>query len=786
MNIDSIIAQLDKLFDEGKMDRIEPFLTENYTHALDEKEYGCALSILNELIGYYREMTMKQKAKETADKILDLLEKAGLLRTIEAGTSYVNIANAYRFLGLYEESENYYQKAESIYKELLDEDDMRMAGLYNNLSNLYSTVDNFALAAESLEKAKSIVEKHEECKIQLATTYTNLGQAYIGLGEYDMAKKALEKSEQLFDAFASSSEWTNMDSHYCGLANAFGTLYSVTNDYNKAIEYYEKALLNIYDTVGITDNYRLIYDNLMAAREKAGKEKFSSMLDLCEAYYEEYGKPMLKKCFPEYLDKIAVGLAGEGSECFGYEDEISFDHDCGPGFSMWVTKETFDKIGDRLNDEYSRLPRIYAGRVRNATDYGKARKGVCIIEDFFERILGTAKLPESESDWLDLDEAALACATNGRVFVDKEGVFSEKRNHLLRYYPEKLWYRKLAQSLTVCAQTGQYNYGRMMARGEFVTARIILDSYVKELILLTFLINKKYCPYYKWMHKAMKELAVLPELAYIIEAIYDMPAQRQAWEGISYSSEPNSNDMIAATIEIVAKLIVNQLNEMGLSKSREPYLEVQGKEVIKYMERNEVIEKIVEAEWKAFDITRNEGGRASCQNDWRTFSIMRKSQYMTWPDEMLDTYLKYFTQCFETGRNLITEKYGRMMESTAKDKYEKIKEAFVPLGEERIALQNMITSIQVSWMEEFANEYPLLAGNARSIHTEEDNENNTSYETYLRGELGTYSEELIGMYGRFVLGLAQSGENLAYMTMNNTVRLYGYSSLDEAENALRK
>ncbi|MBQ8904687.1 MAG: DUF4125 family protein, partial [Oscillospiraceae bacterium] len=43
-------------------------------------------------------------------------------------------------------------------------------------------------------------------------------------------------------------------------------------------------------------------------------------------------------------------------------------------------------------------------------------------------------------------------------------------------------------------------------------------------------------------------------------------------------------------------------------------------------------------------------------------------------------------------------------------------------------------------MEEFAKEFPKIAGTARSIHTEEDNEYNTSYETYLRGELGTYSE----------------------------------------------
>ena len=102
------------------------------------------------------------------------------------------------------------------------------------------------------------------------------------------------------------------------------------------------------------------------------------------------------------------------------------------------------------------------------------------------------------------------------------------------------------------------------------------------------------------------------------------------------------------------------------------------------MKKQELVEKIVKAEWEAFDKVQNEGGRASCQNDWNTFSIMRKSQYMTWPEELLAMFLEYFTACYEQGRNLITEKYGRMEESTAPEAYAKIKDAFPALSEERI------------------------------------------------------------------------------------------------------
>ena len=202
------------------------------------------------------------------------------------------------------------------------------------------------------------------------------------------------------------------------------------------------------------------------------------------------------------------------------------------------------------------------------------------------------------------------------------------------------------------------------------------------------------------------------------------------------------------------------------------------------MKKQELVDKIVKVEWEAFDKVQNEGGRASCQNDWNTFSIMRKSQYMTWPEKLLAMFLEYFTACYEQGRNLITEKYGRMEESTAPEAYAKIKDAFPALSEERIALQEGIIAIQVSWMEEFAAKYPNMAGNARSIHTSEDNYGNTSYETYLRGEISTYSEALIFAYGQFIAKLAQEGKNLAYETMNCTAKLYGYRDVDEAERKL--
>ena len=87
-------------------------------------------------------------------------------------------------------------------------------------------------------------------------------------------------------------------------------------------------------------------------------------------------------------------------------------------------------------------------------------------------------------------------------------------------------------------------------------------------------------------------------------------------------------------------------------------------------------------------------------------------------------------------------------------------------------------------MEDFAKQYPKAAGNARTIHTSEDTMFDTSYETYLRGEISTYSDETLDLYGRFIADLCREGKNLAKMTMENTAILYGYQSLEELETKL--
>ena len=133
------------------------------------------------------------------------------------------------------------------------------------------------------------------------------------------------------------------------------------------------------------------------------------------------------------------------------------------------------------------------------------------------------------------------------------------------------------------------------------------------------------------------------------------------------------------------------------------------------------------------------------------------------------------------GWNLITEKYARMMASTSPEEYEAIKQYLQPLSNQRLAIQEQLISIQVGWMEVFASKYPKLAGNARVIHSSSDQKDDTSYETYLRGEMSTYSENTFVMYARFIVDCLQNDIDLVEKIMTNTAHLYDFESLEKAE-----
>ncbi len=777
MDINQILQQLDELFARHQVEQVEHFLLEKIENARELGDTSSLITLLNELIGHYREMGEGEKSIICCRQVLELMEAAGLKGTVAYATTLLNVANACRAAGLLRESMIYYQEVRSIYEKSLEPLDFRYASLYNNMSLLFQEMGDFESACDCLERALSIASRYENARIEVAVTYTNLAASQLKLGR---SQEAIDNLKKAFSIFEMDED---KDYHYSGALSAMGEAQYMAGNLEESARYYKLALLEIERNMGRNKAYEITLQNLNAVTEKlrdlpAAGKRFSKGMDLCQAFYEEYGVPMIREKFPQYEHVIAAGLVGEGSECFGFDDEVSRDHDFGPGFCLWLTDQVYDEIGEQLQEAYDKLPSTYMGITRFTTAKAQKRVGVFRIGDFYEGLIGLRDVPATQNQWLFLEDYRLATAVNGRVFRDDLGEFTRIRYGILHYYPEEVRLKKIARQAALMAQSGQYNYSRMFGRGEKVTAVIALSEFMKHTMSMVYLLNRTYAPFYKWMHRGMRDLPILPEIGDILNALVDFPS---------------GDERIPQTIEIIVALIIAEMKKQGLTSGEDNYLDHHTDQILGRIPQKEshdisfkdaLINELVALEWEAFDQVDNEGGRADCQDDWNTFSLMRKSQYMTWNTDMLRSYISDFRRAKDKGWNLITEKYGRMMESTAPLQYAKLKDSLPVLPDVKKEIIEEIVKIQVDWMEEFSSKYPKAAGNARSIHTSEDNLYNTSYETYLRGELSTYSDETLDLYGRFIAQLCRENKNLAEMTMKNTALLYGYSSLEDLESKL--
>ncbi len=246
-------------------------------------------------------------------------------------------------------------------------------------------------------------------------------------------------------------------------------------------------------------------------------------LELSKQFYLTYGKDMIETQFPALAPRIAVGLAGEGSECLGFDDEISTDHDFEPAFCLWLTQEDEQQYGAELARAYRKLPKEFAGAHRQlTTPVGGSRHGVMSIGAFYRRFLGAGNAPDSHERWLYTPSASLRCACNGEVFCDELGEFSKVRQQLLQGYPEDIRRKKLAAHAVMMAQAGLYNYPRCLKRGENGAAQLAVFEFVKHAVSTIYLLNGVYEPFYKWAYRGLRELMVLSSLEQSLTALTEL------------------------------------------------------------------------------------------------------------------------------------------------------------------------------------------------------------------------------------------------------------------------
>ena len=195
------------------------------------------------------------------------------------------------------------------------------------------------------------------------------------------------------------------------------------------------------------------------------------------------------------------------------------------------------------------------------------------------------------------------------------------------------------------------------------------------------------------------------------------------------------------------------------------------------MEKEKIIEKILEKEWKYFSNLNNIGGRADCQDNREDFIIMRKSQWETFNEETLLSYL----EDLNSKNNPLFQKYAQMMKYNSPEEYEKIKDILEKASEEKTDLINKIMFIYMEWEKEFFERYPIFSSMGRPLYSSEDDNIETSIETYLRGELLSYSEKTLKLYLNYVIDNKEKNINLAIKNMDNLARMQGFNDSNDVE-----
>jgi len=283
--------------------------------------------------------------------------------------------------------------------------------------------------------------------------------------------------------------------------------------------------------------------------------------ELAYQFYLQYGAPMLEAQFGTLAERVAVGLVGHGSECFGYDDDTSLDHDFSGGFCMWLTQEDYALYGQALQNAYLHLPAEFEGvRLRATSMDRQAYRGVASIADFYRPYVGDELPPTGLERWLSIAPTYLAEATNGVVWRDDLGEFSRIR-HALGHYPTDVRLKKLAAHLLFAAQSGQYNYARCIMHGEEGAAVLALHQFVEHILQAVYLAADRYAPYYKWIMRALDDFDLGRRVKGNVTALLTAP----------HTAATLGEDM--AMVDDVCKQVADELRRLELSAAPNDYLE---------------------------------------------------------------------------------------------------------------------------------------------------------------------------------------------------------------------
>lgn len=722
----------DKLLKENKINDARNLLEDSLEHAIKNNNTALIIQILNEAIGFYRDLSEFDTSVKYANALLNLIKKMKLDYKDEA-TCLINIANAFRAGGLLEASAEIFKEAKSLF-DLNINDSNLLAALYNNWALLYEEKNEIKEAISLLKQALLLVND----EIKIASTHVNLGMCYLKLNELALAECGIEISKTIF-------EKNKNDFHYSGFLALKAKYYNLIKEDRKAINYYEEALANLLKTVGQNTYYYELKDELFKLYDKHNIARHIKGLELSESFFNENKALLFKKIPSNAIEYITIGLFGFGSECYGVDDEISEDHDFDQGFIILVEDSVPLTDFLKIKQAYDCLPKLY----KRFCLLNQTKHGVHYMKEYLN-YLGV-------NDIKNISDESKALLLNGKLFY--QGFASTFAN--LRYDIRKNSNYDFLIDLSLKAleinKYIPYNLKRSLDRGDLYTFKSLKNNLVNHLIEFYYIYHKMYLPHDKLRLKLMDNNSIIKKWIYYIL---------------------DHDDISKLYEEISAKIIETLHNFNVIKRINTLYIEDYKEEITSFIKewdiKRKLTNEIVEIEYKMFKSLKNIGGEASCQRNYPYFKLMRESQYLTFNINLLESYLEDLHEALNNNYNLLEIKYGFMEETLDPNHFKEISSRLPQLTKFQKEVIASISDVVLE-MKNLFDKTPHAK--MRDNDSSYDTYNNASYETYLKGELASYSEKTLYLYARMLQELSQNNQNIVSLTAFYTYFLRCYESV---------
>lgn len=259
---------------------------------------------------------------------------------------------------------------------------------------------------------------------------------------------------------------------------------------------------------------------------------FMKGLDLCERFYREAVRPILKRHLPDLV--YSAGRLGQGSDVLGFDTPTSMDHDWGPQLDLFLSEADFlahsrqiDAIlRQELPPEVCGFSTHFFNHEDNTTGLQKPagkpiNHGVkfTTVPAFFNDYLGLdPSRPLEALDWLSLPPQKLRTISAGRVFHDGLCQLDAARRQL-KWYPQDIWLYLMANQWRRIDQEEPF-VGRCGDVGDELGSQVVASRQVTEIMRLCFLIEKSHAPYFKWFGTAFAQLDCAKRLTPVLRQVF--------------------------------------------------------------------------------------------------------------------------------------------------------------------------------------------------------------------------------------------------------------------------